>query len=140
MSMVSFPVEGGGEVLVHVQSVPRYGEVVTRGGREQTTEAVEKAERSFGSALTVIRVMADGVLGQLSALAAPPADVRVQFGLEFNAKAGAIVASTGATAQLSVDLTWHPKTPGGNNGAGGRPQAAADRVPEQREPKLVAKE
>ncbi|MFX0577979.1 CU044_2847 family protein [Nocardia nepalensis] len=108
--MVSFPLEGGGEVLVHVQSAPRYGEVVTRGRQEQAADAVEKAGRYFDSALGAIRVMAEGVLGQLNELAAPPSEVRVQFGLEFNAKAGAVIASTGAAAQLNVDLTWHPST------------------------------
>ncbi|MFD3458259.1 CU044_2847 family protein [Nocardia fluminea] len=138
MSMVRFPVESGGEVLVHVDSMPRYGEVVTRGGRDQMAEAVEKAERSFGSALSVIRVMAEGVLGQLGELAAPPAEVRVQFGLEFNAKAGAIVAETGAAAQLSVDLTWHPIARRANNVAGVQPESENQPV-ERREPQLDAR-
>ncbi|MFD3458334.1 CU044_2847 family protein [Nocardia fluminea] len=104
MPLVSFPVEGGGEVLIQVEPD---GEIVTRGGRDHAAQAVEEAKRSFDSALSTIHVVAQGVLDQICGLVTPPAEVRVQFGLEFNAKAGAVIASAGATAQLRAEMTWH---------------------------------
>ncbi|MET8426297.1 CU044_2847 family protein [Nocardia sp. NPDC004860] len=95
-----------------MQPEEQLGTVVTRGGSTLTDEVVEKAERSFDSALGAIHVVAERVVEQLRGLAAPPAVARVQFSLEFDAKAGAIVASAGATAQLQVDLTWHPSAGG----------------------------
>lgn len=104
---VSFPTARGGEVLVRVAAVePTYGDVVTRGGRAEQT--VTEAGQTFESALGTIRDVAEAVLHQLARLAVPPEEVRVEFGLELNAKAAAVVASASATAQLHVALSWNP--------------------------------
>ncbi|WP_067885238.1 CU044_2847 family protein [Nocardia vaccinii] len=95
METVVFPLEQGGQVLVRAVTDDRYGGVVTRGGGERAEQAVATAQQTFESALGTIRVVAEGVLGQ--------------FGLELNAKAGAMVASAGASAQLRVELSWHPR-------------------------------
>ncbi|MGY2092778.1 CU044_2847 family protein [Nocardia gipuzkoensis] len=123
MSVVSFPLDGGGEVLVHVEPQARDGEVVTRGGRDYAVQAMEEAKHTFDSALSTIRVVAEGVLDQLSGLGSPPTEVRVQFGLEFNAKAGALMVSAGATAQLRVDMAWNPHTRKQDTESGGLPKA-----------------
>ena len=103
---VAFPLEGGGQVLVRADTDEAYGGVVTRGGRVE--QAVAEAGQSFESALSTIRDVADAVLHQLTRLAVPPQEVRVEFGLELNAKAAAVVASASATAQLHVALAWNP--------------------------------
>jgi hypothetical protein len=103
---VAFPLEGGGRVLVRVDTVDAYGGVVTRGGRAE--EAVAEAGQTFESALSTIRDVADAVLHELARLAVPPQEVRVEFGLELTTKAAVVVASASATAQLHVALAWNP--------------------------------
>jgi hypothetical protein len=98
--------DGGGQVLVRVDTVDAYGGVVTRGGRAEA--AVAEAGQTFESALTTIRDVAEAVLHQLARLAVPPQEVRVEFGLELQAKTTAVVASGSATAQLHVALAWNP--------------------------------
>lgn len=106
METIAFPLDGGGEVLVRVDTVDSDGGVVTRGGGG--AGRLERAVGTFEAALGTIRVVADGVLGQLGGLARSPDEVHVEFGLELSAKAGAILAVAGTTAQLRVGLTWRP--------------------------------
>jgi hypothetical protein len=104
---VEYPLEGGGHLLVRVDDAGGVGSsVVTRGGRVEAS--LERAESTFEAALGTIEVVADGVLGKLAALAQAPSEVRVEFGLELTARAGAILAAAGTTAQLTVGLTWRP--------------------------------
>jgi NTP-dependent ternary system trypsin peptidase co-occuring protein len=109
MALVEFPVQGGGGVLVSVS--PEYNVGVTRG--LDFSAAVERAEQSFESALDTIRTVAEGVLTQVTELARHPNEVKVEFGLELSAKAGAILAAASGTAHLRVELTWQPDRGGG---------------------------
>lgn len=79
------------------------GDIVTRGG---VSARLEHAQETFEAALEPIRVVAQGVLERLVGLSRSPDEVHVEFGLELTAKAGAIVAAVGSTAQLTVGLTW----------------------------------
>lgn len=107
---VEFPLQDGGEVLVRVQDTTAAG-VPTRGGG--VTERIERAERTFESALGTIQVVAQGVLTQLTQLTRSPDEIQVEFGLELSAKAGAVLASAGTNAHLQVELTWRPQRSGG---------------------------
>jgi hypothetical protein len=111
---VEFPLEAGGEVLVRVQDPPAAG-VVTRGGG--VTERLERAEQTFEAALGTIQVVAQGVLAQLAELTRSPDEIRVEFGLELTAKAGAVLATAGTSAHLQVGLTWRPQRSAGGDDA-----------------------
>ncbi len=109
VTVVEFPVDGGGGVLVQVaQGAP--GGVVTRGmGVAQT---VEKAEQSFGKALGTIQAVANGVLEQLSGMGRRPDEVHLEFGLELTASAGtAVLVAAGGAAHLLVEMTWKADSP-----------------------------
>lgn len=104
MEFVEFSLPEGGHVMVGVsESDQARSGVLTRGGSVE--ERVQEAACTFEAALEPIRVVGQGVLDRLSALDRPPAEVRVEFGLEISAKAGAIVSATGA-ATMKVVLTW----------------------------------
>jgi Trypsin-co-occurring domain 1 len=104
MDTVMFPLENGEHLLVRVQSADAdWGDVVTRGGG--VGARLEVAQSTFEAALDPIRVVALGVLERLSGLEHAPDEVKVDFGLELSAKAGAILAVSG-TANLNVSLTW----------------------------------
>lgn len=104
MATVEFPVQGGGSVLVRVEDGLSAG-VVTRG--TTVTEAMEKADQSFGKALGTIQAVANGVLEQLGRMARCPEEVHLEFGLEFSASAGtALLVSGKGSAHLQVEMTW----------------------------------
>jgi hypothetical protein len=110
MDVVGFPLEGGGQVLVRVEdaSLGTTG-VVTRGGT--IDERLVEAQCTFQAALEPVRAIAEAVLERLAAVDRPPDEIRVEFGLELSAKAGAIVTATGSAA-LNVALTWRRPTTG----------------------------
>jgi hypothetical protein len=120
MQFVEFRLPDGGQVVVATgQADSGWSGVVTRGGTVE--ERLQEAACSFEEALDPIRAVGEGVLDRLSHLQRPPAEVRVEFGLELSAKAGAIVSATGA-ATLKVALTWQappqPPPPGPGGAAG----------------------
>ncbi|MGV8966491.1 MAG: CU044_2847 family protein [Cellulomonas sp.] len=106
MTTVEFPLESGGVVLVRVDDDDLGGPLLRGMG---ASGALERAGTTFEAALGTVRVVAEGVLGQLAGLARAPDEVHVEFGLELNAKAGTILAAAGTTAQLTVGLTWRPE-------------------------------
>src|SRR4029450_6920685 len=89
---------------------------------------VEKAEGTFEAALGTIEVVAQGVLAQLARLPRAPNEVRVDFGLELTARAGAILVAAGTTAQLKVGLTWRPDGPDGSREVDGARVSEASAV------------
>ena len=116
MDTVEFPLESGGHLLVRVEDAVGAGGVVTRGG--PVAASLERAESTFEAALGTIEVVAQGVLAKLARLAQAPSEVHVEFGLELTARAGAILAAAGTTAQLKVGLTWRPGDQAGDGGTG----------------------
>lgn len=113
---VAFPLEDGGQLLVRVrpehdtdQASP--GERVVTRGRGGVQSRLAEAGITFEAALDPIRTIAEGVLHRIAQLPRSPDKVRVEFGLELSARAGAILAEAGSTAQLHVSLTWKPKRP-----------------------------
>ncbi|MEU1041104.1 CU044_2847 family protein [Streptomyces sp. NPDC005551] len=101
---VEVPVGDGGDDVVRVQirevdeSLVRVG----RGGR-----AVARAERSLGEMLDTVRPVADSFVGRFGALANPPDEMTLEFGVSLSAEADVVIASTATQANFSVTLTWH---------------------------------
>ncbi|MCS7178813.1 MAG: CU044_2847 family protein [Anaerolineae bacterium] len=57
-----------------------------------------------------MRPLAEAVICKLRALADPPDEVEVEFGLKLNAEAGAVLAAAGTEAHYKVTLTWKRTT------------------------------
>ena len=104
MSIVEFETEDGTTVLVKVpQGGP--GELVTRGLGD--SGVVERAQRTFESALRPIRAISEGVLAELRAVPRQPDSVSVEFGLEFTANSSAVVVAGSGSASIRVQLAWN---------------------------------
>ncbi|HET6561442.1 MAG TPA: CU044_2847 family protein [Marmoricola sp.] len=103
MSIVEFETEDGTAVLVKVPETG-HGELVTRGLGD--SGVVERAQRTFEAALRPIRVVSEGVLAELNAVARHPDSVSVEFGLEFTANSSAVVVGASGSASIRVQLTW----------------------------------
>jgi hypothetical protein len=101
--LVRFKTGGDHSVLVEVTEadagfVPasRTGDLITE-ARETFDQALAEVEEAASRALRSFR---DGPLR--------PDGVEITFGVRFNAKVGAVIASTAAEGHLSVRLTWAP--------------------------------
>jgi hypothetical protein len=68
-------------------------------------EASKTADSAFALAMETVRVTAGSVLDTLNELPERPDDVQVEFGIRFDAAAGAMLAH-GPDAQLKISLTW----------------------------------
>ena len=72
---------------------------VGRGG------VAEQAQSGFTEALARVRPAAEAVLQSLRDLNTP-AEIGLEFGIKFNAKAGVILASVDSEATFKVVLKW----------------------------------
>ncbi|MEN3541286.1 CU044_2847 family protein [Microbispora sp. ZYX-F-249] len=98
--------EGGGSVLVELHS----GSIVQRPSRKGVDFA--EAKISFEDALRDVREAASAALRQFRAMASPPDEIEIQFGVKLNTEAGAIIAKTGAEGHLDVAIKWQRKDDG----------------------------
>jgi ABC-type lipopolysaccharide export system ATPase subunit len=99
--MLRFAFEDGGSVVVEAADNDIGVAQVSRPG-----DNVAAAERTFEAALGSVRQAAEAVLLQFQALASRPDEVSIEFGVSFNAQAGAIIAKTGVDSHLNVTLAW----------------------------------
>lgn len=102
---------GGGTVLVEVADDEPGIERAAR-----VDEVVVKARASLESAMEQVRAVANATLGKVQDLAQQPEQVEVEFGVRFNAEAGAVIARTQAEGHLQVRLTWTRPTTGAASG------------------------
>jgi len=101
--LVQFTSASGGSVLVEVAEGP--GTVVTTRGMEPAA-VFGRAGRTFEDALGTIQPAVQGVIDQMIALTHRPDEVRVEFGLDLHAEAGAFIAAASTTANFTVAITW----------------------------------
>lgn len=100
-------VSDGGSILIEVETYARG----TGFGKMTEGERARKAEAAFGQALDTIRLAATSVIKTLGDVPERPDDVRVEFGIKFDAEAGAMLAR-GPDAQLKVSLAWRREPEG----------------------------
>ena len=104
MELVRFRTADGGEAVVEIADDEPGVVAVSRAG-DVFTDAVASLEAGRSR----IRTVAQTTLHQLTALPTPPAEVTVEFGVRFNAKAGAVIAHTEGEGHLRVTMVWrHP--------------------------------
>lgn len=105
MTIMEFPLHDGGAVLVKVSDEQAPSPVLTRG--MSTSAMIEKAEGTFDSLTHAVRAVAHGMAVQMEGLMQRPDVLLVEFGVELNAQAGAVITAAGASAQLKVSMTWN---------------------------------
>ncbi|MEV4078612.1 CU044_2847 family protein [Nonomuraea fuscirosea] len=86
-----------------------------RGGLRQVSlsapEAIARSAEAVDQAMGTIRGMAERVRETVSNLALRPDGVQIEFGIKFDAEAGAVIAKAGVEAAVTVTLTWGPGNP-----------------------------
>ncbi|MDM8517898.1 CU044_2847 family protein [Desulfobacterales bacterium HSG16] len=100
--LIEFELEDGTPVYIEVED-PKAGQgtqLVSRGGK-----GIEKSENKFTEAVKKIKPAAEAVLDTFRDMNTPD-EIGLEFGLKFNAKAGAIIASVDSEATFKVSLKW----------------------------------
>lgn len=67
---------------------------------------IERVETSFDKALGIIVPASEMILSQIKKLSESPSSVSVEYGIKFNIKGDAIIASSEAEANYKVTLSW----------------------------------
>jgi hypothetical protein len=104
--LVEFPTEDGNTILVEVEQPGDEGRVPA--GKFQ--DIPERAQQTFEKALERIRPAAAAIYSKLKDLGDSPSDVSVEFGIKLSAKAGAVIASFDAEANLKVVIAWKQRS------------------------------
>jgi hypothetical protein len=107
MELVAFDLPGGGSAIVQSR-VPDEDRGAVRIAREDGL--IVRSGRRFDEAVAVVRPVAETLLAQLQGLARAPDELRVEFGIVLDVKAGAVVTSSGVQANFMISLVWRSKS------------------------------
>jgi hypothetical protein len=110
--LVAFDLADGESVIVEVgqsSAAP-----IVRG--IDGSSVAEHARVTFEEAVRRIQPAVAGVIGQLRSLSDTPDEVRIEFGLDLHAEAGAFVAQASATANFLVSVAWYRAGTEGSHG------------------------
>ena len=88
---------------VYIEAERTEAEGARRIGR--TEDGIAKAETRFADAVARIRPAADILLRTFQEMRAPD-EITFEFGIKFNAKAGAVFASVDSEATFKVCVKW----------------------------------
>ena len=100
--LIEYQLDDGSLVYVEVEAPVDEGpQRVSRSGES----IPEKVQTSFNEAIARLRPAADAVLQAFQGLNTP-AEIGLEFGVKFSAKAGAIIASVDSEAVFKVSLKW----------------------------------
>lgn len=99
VDLVRFRLSDGQSVLVEVEDHDQGA--VRVGGRDQ----LRQAQQTFDENLIRIRDATRSVLANLRTTT-DPAEIKLVFGIKFNAEAGAVIARTGVEANIGIEMTW----------------------------------
>jgi hypothetical protein len=98
--LVEFKLDGGSSVYIEAEDPSESRQRVGRGD-----QVPEQAEQRFADALARVKPAAEAVLQTLHDLNMPT-EIALEFGVKFNAKAVAIIASVDSEATFKVALKW----------------------------------
>ncbi|MCP4106482.1 MAG: hypothetical protein GY749_13270 [Desulfobacteraceae bacterium] len=101
--LIEFELEDGSTIFIETEdSDKRYGEqMVGKSGKA----SAEKAEKRFKDAIEHVKSASDTLLESFREMNTPD-EIGLEFGMKFNAKAGAIFASVDSEATFKVSLKW----------------------------------
>lgn len=77
---------------------------VYRGGLPR--DLIERSGQTLDEAISRVKPAAQAVVAAMTDLPRRPDELTVTFGIELSGSVGAFIASTAATANISITLTW----------------------------------
>ena len=67
---------------------------------------ITNSKYKFNEAIKVITPIANSVIDKIKNIKNKPSEIKISFGLKFNANAGVILASVSSEANLSIEIKW----------------------------------
>jgi hypothetical protein len=104
--IVEFPLESGESILVEVDEPS--GDRIGLGD-----EIVEKAQKTFESALNTIKPVASTIINKVRSLNEPASEIEVKFGIKMTAGLGAVIASGNGEVNYEITLKWKQESKNG---------------------------
>jgi hypothetical protein len=89
---------------------------VYRGGLPR--DLVERSGQTLEEAISRVKPAAQALVAAMTNLPRQPDEFTVTFGIELSGSMGAIIASTAATANITITLTWRAPQPAPAGGGG----------------------
>lgn len=88
---------------------------VYRGGLPR--DLIERSSQTLEQAISRVKPAAEAVVAAMTDLPRRPDELTVEFGIELSGSMGAIIASTAATANITITLVWRAAQPAPGGGA-----------------------
>ena len=104
---VAFKLNDGSTIVVEVDEPETVGGAV-RAARSPK-DLLDEAKHSFDEALQKIQVATESAITSLRNLSQKPDEITMEFGFNFSAEFGAIIAKASADANYKVTLNWKRK-------------------------------
>lgn len=98
--LTEFPLASGGSLLVEVRHT---GGAVTRG---HAPGLIEHAQQTFEQSIGRAKPAVESLISQFRSTSELPEEVKIEFGLDLHAEAGAFIAAASTTANFLVTMTW----------------------------------
>lgn len=105
--LLEFKLDNGESVFMQIEDTETRP-ITPRSGNDTQPESTP-AQRSFTEAIRCISPVANTLLSSLKNINQPD-EIKLEFGLTFNAKAGVIFTSMESEASFKVGITWKNKT------------------------------
>jgi hypothetical protein len=100
--LLEFKLDNGESAFMQIEDT----ETNDRGNRDRDTQTQPTtAQHSFTEAIRSISPVANNLLSSLKNIESPD-EIKLEFGLTFNAKAGVIFTSAESEASFKVGITW----------------------------------
>jgi len=109
-SIVEFPLEQGGSVLVEIDGSAA-GPAMRGLGRD-TPSLAERADKTFEEATSAVIPAIHSLMARLRSIDGPPEEIGIEFGVQLSAQTGAFIAAVAAGANFRVSMTWRRGTAG----------------------------
>ena len=101
--LIEFGGEGGGVVVVEVDD---HDPGFVRAGSD---DLITRVQSTFAQALRMLHPATEAIIAAIDELPNRPSEIEVEMGIKFNAKVGAVLASTGGDSHIRMKLSWeHP--------------------------------
>jgi hypothetical protein len=108
-NLIEFKLENGESAFMQIEESDEQAQARQRVSRGSSDESQPlPAERTFNEAIRCVAPIGNALLSSLKNINTPD-EIKLEFGLSFNAKAGVIFTSAGTEASFKVSITWKNK-------------------------------
>lgn len=107
--IIEFPLGNNQSVFVEVDTAESAYRGAGEGEVSRPGKLIQKASQTFQDALSVVKPVAESLIGKLTNLAQRPSEIAVEFGIKLSADAGVLIVASGVEANFKVTLKWVTK-------------------------------